>query len=45
MNFGRRERVERRLTAMANHGSARERQPYDRWRDEVSLDEIKRTTI
>jgi len=30
---------------MANHASARTTQLYDRWRDEVSLDEVERIVI
>jgi integrase len=34
-----------KAAAMANHGSTRTTQLYDRRRDEVSLDEVERITI
>ena len=34
-----------KAAAMANHASTRTTQLYDRWRDEVSLDEVERIAI
>jgi integrase len=34
-----------KAAAMANHASTRTTQPYDRRRDEVSLDEVERINI
>jgi integrase len=34
-----------KAAAMANHASTRTTQLYDRWRDEVSLDEVERIMI
>jgi hypothetical protein len=34
-----------KAAAMANHASTRTTQLYDRWRDEVNLDEVERILV